>query len=577
MPWLRPHRRQLAIGSIAVIVTNAFASVGPLLLKRGIDALEAGSRGEVRRWALLLVAAAAFDGVFRYLMRRTWIGVSRDVEYDLRRRLYEHVQRLPLSYLRRYEAGDLMARVTNDLNSVRMALGPGLMYAFNTTVVLAFALGLMFRISPMLTLYALAPLPFVTLSVVLVMNRVHDRATKVQEGFASLTTIARESLDGVRVVKSFAREKGQLAGFEVVSRDYADRNLSLARIQRLFYPSMALFGGMAAVIVLWRGGTLVMSKQISLGTFVAFTGYLALLLWPMAALGWTVNLFQRGRASWERLLELLDAEREPLTAGGQAPSGRGDLRFEGVTFARGDREVLHEVQLHVPAGRRIALVGPTGSGKSTLLRLLARLEEPTSGRIVLDGVPLGDWDLAALRGALAVVPQDPFLFSESIAHNVEIGRHDADRSEVLRAASAAGLREEIESFTEGWETVVGERGVTLSGGQRQRATLARALVRDARVLVLDDAFASMDGKTEEAILEEIAPALRSRTVILVSHRLSTIRRADHVVYLEHGRILEEGTHDDLVRRSGRYAAYIRRQRLFERLTAPNLADAEDAA
>jgi ATP-binding cassette subfamily B protein len=414
------------------------------------------------------------------------------------------------------------------------------------------------------------------------MSRVHDRATRVQEGFAQLTTTARESLEGMRVVKSFAREEGQRAVFETVSADYAERNLSLGRIQRLFFPSMSLFGGLAAVIVLWRGGMLVMNREISLGTFVAFTGYLALLLWPMAALGWTVNLFQRGRASWDRLLEVLNAEEEPLTAGGRVPEGTGDLRFTGVTFARGDREILRGIDLHIPSGERVALVGPTGAGKTTLLRLLARLEQPAAGSIVLDGAPLPEWDLRELRGALAFVPQDPFLFSESIAHNVEIGRDAVDRAEVLRAATAAGLREEIEAFTDGWETVVGERGVTLSGGQRQRATLARALVRSARVLVLDDAFASMDAKTEEAILDEIAPAMRSRTTFLVSHRLSTIRRADRIVYLEQGRILEQGTHEELVERGGRYAAFIRRQRLFEKLAGPpladpSLADAEDAA
>lgn len=565
LPWLAPYRRSLVLGAVAMLFTNLFASLGPWVLKLGIDALKGVGNRPVRDWALALVVVAVLDGVFRYLMRRTVIGVSRRVEYDLRQRLFTHLQRLPQSFFERFDVGDLMARVTNDLNSVRMFLGPGIMYTVNTALVLTFSVTLMMRISPSLTLVGLLPLPLITILVVLVMRRVHEHVLRVQEGFATLTTRVRENLEGVRVVKAFAREESQNRLFEQACDDYLERNMALARIQRLFLPVMTFFAGVAVALVLWRGGLLVMRGAISLGDFVAFTGYLALLLWPMAALGWTINLFQRGAASWERIEALLREAQEPFAAGGSVPAGPGRIRFEGVTLRRGTREILSAVDFEIRPGEVTAVVGPTGAGKSSLLRLLARLAEPTSGRILLDGVALPEWDLARLRTALSYVPQEPFLFSESIASNVAVGRPEADLAEIRAMADLAALTDEVESFREGFDAMVGERGVTLSGGQRQRATLARALVRGARVLVLDDAFANMDTRTEERILRALRSRLEETTVLLVSHRLSTIRRADRVVYLEAGRILEDGTHEALVARGAHYARFVHRQRLLEEL------------
>lgn len=576
--WVRPYRRALLVGGFSLVATTVLSSLAPWILKEGIDSFGSPSPSRpIEHFAIALFVLAAIEGVFRYFMRRTIIGVSRHVEYDLRRELYARIQRLPMGRFESFDIGDLMARSTNDLDAVRMVVGPGLMYTASTVLVVIVSLALLLRISPELTLWAFAPLPFLSAAVALVMRLIQDRLLRVQEGFANLTTRTRESLAGIRVIKAFAREPWMEEEFRRVNEDVVERNLALARVQRVFFPAIGLITGMALALVLGKGGLLVMQGKLTIGEFVAFTSYLFLLMWPMAALGWTINLFHRGKASWKRLRELLDAPLEPVERNVAPPPGRGSLEFREVSLLRGERPILESLSFSIRAGETVAIVGPTGAGKSTLLRLLARLFSPTHGEILLDGVPLESWDLTALRAALAFVPQESFLFSDTIHENLAVGAPLSTREVVRASAADARLLREIEGFTGGFDALVGERGITLSGGQRQRAALARALLRVPRLLLLDDAFSNMDTETEESILGNLRARLAASTVLLVSHRLSTIRRASRILYLEHGRLVEDGRHEELVAAGGHYARFVRRQQLLEELERPDPSSAEEVA
>jgi ATP-binding cassette subfamily B protein len=559
-----------------VALADIVSLTQPQVLRHAVDDLYRGVTAEkLGRYALILLGIAVVAGVFKYRMRQAVIGISRHVEYDLRNDLFAHFERLPIAYFQRERTGDLMSRATNDLAAVRMILGPGLMYSVNTAVTALASLGFMLAISPRLTVLVLLPLPLVSLTVWYFGDRIHHRFEEIQACFSTLSARAQENLAGVRVVRAFACEEREIEDFRALNRTYLERSLRLIHTSGLFHPLLAFLSGVAALLVLYLGGREVVAGRLTLGQFVAFTVYIGMLNWPMVALGWVINIFQRGLASWGRIVEVLDVPAAATAARGAAagapaaPPGRGEVEFRGLTFTYpgAARPALRDVSFRVPAGRTVALVGHTGSGKSTLLALLARTFEPPEGTVFLDGVDVRDLDRHALRARLALAPQDTFLFSTTVAANIAYGVEHEDRAAVDAAARTAHLDGDVRSFPRGYDTLVGERGITLSGGQRQRAAIARAVLRDAAVLVLDDCLSSVDTHTEEAVLHGLRDASAGRTTLIVSHRVSTVRDADEIVVLEDGAVAERGTHERLLARGGLYAALHRRQQLEEELEA----------
>ena len=506
-------------------------------------------------------------------MRRIIVGASRDIEYDIRNDFFRHLQRLPLAFYQANRTGDLMSRATSDLSAVRMMVGPAVMYAVSTLFLFVVAIGLMLSIDVRLTLIALIPLPFVSVSVRYFGTAIHARFERIQAQLADLSAIAQEALAGVRVVRAYRQEATELERFRLANEEYLRRNRGLIKLQGLFYPSMSFFLGLGALIVLWLGSRDVILGRMTVGEFVAFNAYLAMLGWPMIAFGWVTNLMQRGLASWKRMLAILETPPAIVDHAEAGPAGawpaiRGAIEFRHLTFAYGDRPVLDDISLAIAPGMSVAIAGPTGSGKSTLLSLLPRLHDPPPGTVFVDEVDVRMLPLPVLRGAIGMVPQEPFLFSETVARNIAFGVPERDDVEdILAVASIARLDKDVDAFPHAWETMVGERGLTLSGGQKQRTAIARALLLDPPILILDDALSAVDTHTEEEILQRLRAIMRGRTTIIVSHRVSTIRDADLIVVLENGRIVERGRHDDLVGAGGPYSAMARRQQLEEELTA----------
>jgi ATP-binding cassette subfamily B protein len=552
----------------------------PWVTKYAIDDLVADlTAAKLWGYASAILALAALSGWFRFLNRRTIVGVSREFEYSLRNEFFVHLQRLDLGYFQRTRTGDLMSRATNDLTAVRMLMGPAVLYTSSTVLTFIVAVALMISIDPWLTLVALVPLPFVSIFVHYFGNRIHDRFEQIQAQLSTVSAVTQESLAGVRVVRAYRQEPFELARFHEANAEYVRRNRGLIALQAMYFPSMGLLMGIGALLVLWLGSREVLRGRITIGELVAFNAYLAMLAWPMIAFGWVTNLWQRGTASWKRMLEVLDAEPDVSDAQVRADAPalaniRGDVEFRHLTFGFGGEPVLKDVSITIPAGTTTAIVGGTGAGKSTLLSLLARLHEPPAGTVFVDGHDVRHLPLSVLRGAIGFVPQELFLFSATIADNIALGEPAAQpgvprwpRERLEAAAATARLDADMTSFPQGYDTVVGERGITLSGGQKQRTALARALATDPRVLVLDDTLSAVDTHTEEEILSRLRGVMRERTSILVSHRVSTVRGADQILVLDDGRVVERGTHDELLRLGGHYAALARHQQLEDELAA----------
>ena len=575
IPYFKKYRSSYVVGTVCVFLTNGVWILFPLVIRRAIDDLHLGiTRHKLVTYALLLLAVAGIKGLFQFLTRWIVIGVSREIEFDLRNDLFRHLEGLSYSYYQRTRTGDIMARATNDLNAVRMLLGPAIMYSANTIVFTAGALAFMLSISPKLTLYAFLPLPIVSITIQNFGRKIHERFERIQAMFSEISARAQENFSGARVIRAYVQEEAEIAAFETSNQEYIRRSLKLVRLMGMLWPTLETMLGLAIVLVLWLGGREVISGRITVGGFVAFNTYMVQLTWPIIALGWVINIFQRGTASMGRINELLierpeidDSEAiKNRTSRTLAPTQiEGEIEFRHLNFSYDSTAVLHDINLRIPAGSSLAIVGPTGSGKTTLVNLIPRIYDAEPGTVLVDGNPIRDYSIADLRRNLGFVPQETFLFSETVRENIAFGKEDATDAEVRSAALAASICEEIESFPEQYKTVVGERGITLSGGQKQRTAIARAIIRNPRILVLDDALSSVDTHTEDKILNHLREIMRGRTTIFISHRVSTVRNADRIAVLHAGRIVELGTHDELVAKDGYYTDLYNKQLLEEEL------------
>ena len=636
-PYLKRYWKHLAWGGVATILYNVIKVLIPVIIGNAVDDMKHGiTENKILHHALLLLLIAALSAIFLYITRQVIIGASREIEFDLRNDIFANLERQSPGYYHTHRTGDIMARTTNDLNAVRMLLGPAIMYSANTIVFTAAALPFMYRISPKLTFFAFVPLPMASILVQYFGARIHRRFERIQAMFSDISAKAQENFSGARLIRAFAQEEAEIASFETANREYIHRSLYLVRLMAMLWPTLEFVLGLSLMITLLVGGHEVVSHRISVGQFTAFNVYMVQLTWPMIAVGWVVNLFQRGTASIIRIDELLKQQpsiaddpaliqspatsveprtsspaesHAPFPAESHAPSPAeshapspaesrtpfqvepripspllssrsaaegsavaptaisGEIEFRNLTFAYPDAPpVLHDINLHIPAGSSLAIVGPTGSGKSTLVGLIPRLHDATPGTVLIDGQPIRNFTLATLRKSIGFVPQETFLFSETIRQNIAFGKPDASPEQVEEAATIAHISTEILEFPKGFDTEVGERGLTLSGGQKQRTAIARAVIRDPKVLILDDALASVDTYTEERILSGLKRVMEGRTTIFISHRISTARNADQIAVLVAGRIAELGTHDELLARNGYYTSLFEKQRLEEELS-----------
>ena len=592
LPYLKRYRWAYGFGTVCVLLTNGIWILFPLVIGRAADDLHTGvTRHKLLVYAGWLLAIAVTKGTFQFLVRWIVIGISRDIEFDLRNDLFAHLERLSYSYYQRHRTGDIMARATNDLNAVRMLLGPAIMYSANTIVYTAGALAFMISISPWLTLFTFLPLPAVSIIIQTFGRRIHERFERIQAMFSDISARAQENFSGARLIRAYVQEEPEIRAFERENKEYIRRSLKLVRLMGMLWPTLEFMLGCALVLVLWLGGrevligqstlklvsnlggstpavttTLLLSGTMSVGQFFSFITFMMQLTWPIIALGWVINIFQRGTASLIRINEIMQEEPAIQDAPQAQPHAiTGEIEFRGLTFSYDGKQVLHHINLLVPAGSSLAIVGPTGSGKTTLVNLIPRIYDADAGMVLIDGRPVRDYSLASLRQSIGFVPQETFLFSDRIRENIALGVESAGDQEISDAAQAANIAVDIEGFPEGYETMVGERGITLSGGQKQRTAIARALIRNPRILVLDDALSSVDTQTEDKILNHLRDVMQGLTTIFISHRVSTVRNADRIAVLHGGCIVELGTHDELLAMNGYYSDLYNKQLLEEEL------------
>jgi ATP-binding cassette, subfamily B, multidrug efflux pump len=570
VPYLKRYWKNLAWGGVAVVFYNVIKVILPLVIGHAVDDMHHGlTEAKIVHHALRLLAVAAMSAIFLYITRQVIIGASREIEFDMRNDLFTNLERQAANFYHTHRTGDIMARTTNDLNAVRQLLGPAIMYSANTIVFTAAALPFMWRISPKLTLCAFGPLPIASVLVQYFGNRIHTRFERIQAMFSDISAKAQENFSGARLIRAFAQEDAEIASFETANLEYIRRSLRLVRLMAMLWPTLEFVLGLSLMISLLVGGHEVVAHRISVGQFASFNVYMVQLTWPMIAIGWVVNLFQRGTASVVRIDELLQQKPEIWDAEGEKFATEpiaGAITFRGLSFAyKPGMPVLTEIDLEIPEGSSLALVGPTGSGKSTLVNLVPRLQDADPGMVLIDGRPIRDYTLEQLRRAIGFVPQETFLFSNTIQDNIAFGTPEATLEDVEQAAETAHIRTEVLEFPKGFETMVGERGVTLSGGQKQRTAIARAVIREPRILILDDALASVDTYTEDQILSGLRRVMQGRTTIFISHRVSTARHADQIAVLVDGRIAELGTHEELLGRGGYYTSLYEKQQLEEEL------------
>jgi len=553
------YKKKLFWGIFFILLSNAGTVYLPLLLKDSINLLQQNvDSKKLIEFALLIVATSLFAGVFRFLIRQTIIVVSREIEYDLRQDFWSHIQRLPLRYFQNNSTGNIMAHATNDINAVRMFLGPAVMYSIDTGIRLVIVIIIMLSLNFSLTIYSLIPLPILSFLVYKVSKLIHEKFTLIQEKFSDITTKAQENFSGIRVVKSYVREDNEIKEFAKLNLDYLKRNMGMIKIQALFQPILFLITGLSIIIVIWLGGIKVIEGTMNLGEITAFIVYLGILIWPMIAFGWVINIIQQAEASMKRINKIYSEPRE-VDDSDETDSNitnlNGEVEFRDVSFRYSKKlpEVLSKINLKIPVGSTVAIMGYTGSGKTTMTNLIPRLYDVTGGEILIDGKAVSKIPLDVLRNNIGLVQQEAFLFSDTIKNNISYGLKTFDEEKVIAAAKISNFHKDIEDFPSGYDTIMGERGITLSGGQKQRASLARALIIDPKILILDDSFSAVDTNTEEEILKNLKEFMRGRTSIIISHRVSTVKDADKIVVLSNGIIAEEGTHEQLVSKGGIYA------------------------